>query len=202
MIAACALVLAIWASAFPVVAFHGLDPARPAVAKQPRNPASVAIVHLRSVDIVIRNESPRSKHASGSQTSGVAATAAAIVATGGSGRIDLRSPKPHKVKAPVKPQSTPSAKPTLQPAEVVSLPPAAPSLVVTELSLVTPADSLAKAPVDTSPGAPVSNGGGSGSDRAGHDRPRARNDDQGNRKDRDRQSERRPGHGDRSGGRR
>jgi hypothetical protein len=103
MIAARALALVSWAPVFSDVAFHGLEPARPTATRQPRKPASVAIAHLRRLDIFIRNESPRPKHASGSQTSGVAAVAAAIAAPGKSSRIDLLSQNPHKVKAPAKP---------------------------------------------------------------------------------------------------
>jgi hypothetical protein len=205
MIAACALALASWASAFPDFAFHGLEPARPAVARQPGKPASVAIVHLRDVDIFIRTESPRPKHASGSQTSGVAAVAATIVAPRKSDLIDLRSQKPHTVKAPAKPRSTPAAKPARQP-PIVSPAAATPSLAAIEPSPAKPADSLAKAPVDTSPGAPDSNSGGSGSDRVRQDPPKGRGGDHGNQKDRNRQRDsdsdysRQPGGGDRSRG--
>ena len=204
MIAACALALAGWVFAFRVVAFRGLESAGPAAAKQPRKPASVTIVHLRGVDIFVRNESPRSKHASGAQTSGVAAAAAAIVASGENSRIDLPSQKPHKVKAPTKPRRTPSLIPGERPA-IVSPSPTTPSLAVTEPNLAKPAGRLAKGSVgkkgsvDNSSGAPVSNGGGSGSDQAGHGRP-GHHDDQGNRGDRDRQPDRnRPGQGDQSG---
>ena len=205
MIAACAFALASWASAFPDVAFHGLAPPRPAAARQPRKPASVAIVHLRGVDIFIRNESTRSKHASGSQTSGVAAVAVAIVAPRKTDRIDLRSQKPHKVKAPAEPPSTPSAKPAQQ---LPIVPPAAatPSLAATEPSSATPADSLAKEPVDTSLSTPDSNSGDSGSDQVVQDRPRGRHGDHGNQEDRNRQRDRdpdcsrQPGGGDRSRG--
>lgn len=205
MIAACALALVSWAFAFPNVAFHGLEPARPAVARQPGKPAGVAIVHLRGVDISIRNESTRSKHASGPQTSGVAAAAAAMVVPAKSDRIDLRSQKPHTVKAPAKPRSTPSAKPARQPT-IVSPAAATPSLALTETSPANPADSLVSEPVDTSPGAPDSNSGGSGSDRVGQDRQNGHHGDHGKQRDRNRQrdrdpdSSRQPGGGDRSEG--
>jgi hypothetical protein len=204
MIAACALALEGWVSAFPDVAFHGLEPERPAVARQPRTPASVAIVHLRDVDIFIRTESPRPKHASGAQTSGVVAVSAARVVLAKSDRIDLRSQKPQTVKAPAKPRSTPSAKPAQQPSIVSPAAAATPSLAVTETSPAKPADSLASEPVDTSSGAPGSNSGGSGSDRARQDPPKGRGGDHGKQGDRQRDSDqdhsRQPEDGDRSGG--
>jgi|GEM_PF-4361820 len=207
VIAACTLALAGWAAAFPDVAFHGLESTRPAATKQPREPASVAIVHLRGVSISIRNESPRSKHASGSQVSGVAAAAAAIVAAGKSGRIDLQSQKPRKVKTPAKPPSTPSPKPARQPAKV-SPPATTTSPTATEPSPAEPTDNSVKEQVDTSPGAADSNSGESRSDQNKQDRSKRHYGDQVNRRDRNRQRDRQPdcsrraGRGDRSGGRR
>jgi len=213
MIAAGALALAGWAFAFPV-AFRGLESARPSTANQPRNAARVAVVHLRRVDISIRNESTRSKHASASQRSGAAAAAAAKVASGGSSRIDSKSPKTRTVKAPAKPRKVPSPKPALQPVSpnpapepvTTSSPSATTSPVATELSPAVPAASPAETLIGTSPDTPALNGDSSGSGQTGHDRSEGRNGDQGRRKEGDRQPDHRqdcssrPGRGDRSAG--
>lgn len=195
MIAACAFALASWASAFPDVAFHGLGPTRPAAANQPLEPAGVTIVHLRGVDIFIRKESPRSKNASGSRTSGVAAAAAAIVAPAKNGRTDLQSQKPHKVITPTKPQSTPSSKPAKQsPKSTPATATASPAATVP--STVKPADSSAQTPVDTSPIVAIPTSGGHKSAKADH-RSRKHNGDHGQRNDPASPSDGNPG---RSGG--
>jgi len=206
MIAACAVAIASWAAAFPIVVSHGTEPARQGAAGQPRKAAGVMVVHLKGVDISVRNESTRSKHASASQRSGVAAAAAVMVATGKRDRIDLRSQAKHTTKKPVKPTGTPM-KPVQQPAENPSssstTSPATTEPTPVEPTPVEPVGEPVEYPVYTSPVATVPTGNGQGSDTGEHNRPKGRESAPGDREPCDQRqgTSGRAGDDSRSGGR-
>ncbi len=202
MIAACAVAIAAWASAFPIVVSRGTEPARPSAAEQPRNTAGVIVVHLKSVEIPIRNESTRSKHASASQRSGVAAATTVKVAIGKSARIDLRSQATHKTKKPVTPASTPTD-PVQQPQENPSLP------VTTSPATVEPipvglVGQPVQDPLYTPPVVTVPTGSDPGSNTGERDRTKSLESTQGVRKEPDQRPGKssRPSGDNRSGGRR